>query len=352
MAPAPLWDRRRRSPEQRAMINARADLNRLINGFQASQAIHVAATLGLADRLRDEPESAAEMAHMTGVHPDALYRLMRVLASIGVMQHVGGDRFALTAMGEFLRRDVLGTCGPMAEMIGRPNVWWAWGDLLHTVRTGDTAFDHMHGCNVWDYRSQHPEEASVFDRAMASGTERFAQAVLNVCDFGCFEHVIDVGGGDGVFLAKILERHPAVQGTLFDQPHVIARAAQPAQAFAGRYRTVGGNFFNGVPEGGDAYLLKWILHDWSDTASVDILRSCRQAMKRSGRLLVAEYVIGPGYTSPDGELMDLTMMVMNGGRERTRDEFSSIFAAAGFRLRSVTATATPLCMLEGIVDSK
>ena len=332
------------------MPDARANLLQLINGFQASQAIHVAASLGLADRLRQGPASATEMARMTNAHPDALHRLMRVLASIGVIEHRAGNRFALTTMGEFLRRDVSGTCGPMAEMIGRPNVWQAWGDLFHTVQTGDTAFGHVHGCSVWDYRSKHPVEASIFDSAMASGTERFAQAVLDVCDFGCFEHVVDVGGGDGMFLAKILERHPVVRGTLFDQPHVIARAAPPAQAFAGRYRAVGGNFFNGVPDGGDAYLLKWILHDWSDTASIDILRSCRRAIKRSGRLLVAEYVIGAYTTSPDGELMDLAMMVMNGGRERSRDEFSSIFAAAGFRLTSVTATATPLCLLEGTVD--
>ena len=281
------------------MIDARTDLLRLINGFQASQAIHVAAALGLADRLHHVPASATELACAIGVDPDALHRLMRSLISIGVVRQTEGDGFVLTAMGEYLRRDIAGTCAPMAELIGRPNFWAAWGDLLHAVQTGETAFDHVHGCNVWDYRSRHADEARIFDRAMASGTERFAQAVLDVCDFGSFNHVVDVGGGDGMFLTKILERYPALHGTLFDQPHVIARAAasQSAQAFGNRYRAVGGDFFQGVPEGGDAYLLKWILHDWSDAASIDILKSCRRAMQPGARLLVAEYVIRPESSS-------------------------------------------------------
>ena len=152
-----------------------------------------------------------------------------------------------------------------------------------------------------------------------------------------------------MFLSKILERHTAVRGTLFDQPHVIARAEQSAALLANRCCCVGGDFFNSVPEGGDAYLLKWILHDWSDTASVEILKSCRRAMKRESRLLVAEYVLDTEASS-DGALMDLTMMVMNGGRERTREEFSSIFAAAGFQLVLVRRTATPVCLLEGTIN--
>ncbi|MGL5117198.1 MAG: methyltransferase, partial [Beijerinckiaceae bacterium] len=156
----------------------------------------------------------------------------------------------------------------------------------------------------------------------------------------------------GAFLTMIMERYPLVHGTLFDQPHVIARATAPQSGGAsnGRYSAVGGDFFDGVPEGGDAYLLKWILHDWSDDACIKILKACRGAMKPMGRLLVAEYVIGPGHASPEGELMDLTMMVMNGGRERTRAEFATIFLAAGFELTSVTPTATPLCLIEGAVS--
>jgi hypothetical protein len=336
------------------MIDLRADLLRLINGFQASQAIHVAATLGIADRLHRSPASATELADAIGADPDALRRLIRALISIGVMKQVESGRVVLTGMGEYLRRDVEGTCSPMAELIGRPNFWGAWGELLHAVQTGDTAFVHLHDCNVWDYRSQHPDEARIFDRAMASGTQQFAKAVLEVCDFGSFKHVVDVGGGDGMFLTKILEIHPTLHGTLFDQPHVIARAgaSQSSQALNGRYRAVGGNFFQSVPDGGDAYLLKWILHDWDDAASINILKSCARAMKAHARLIVAEYVIGPETNSPDGPFMDLMMMVMAGGRERTRDEFGSIFASAGFRLASITPTVTRLCVIEGVLDQK
>lgn len=334
------------------MSDARSNLLRQIHGFQASQAINVAAALGLADRLRDGPRSSSELADSVGAHPDALHRLMRVLAAIGVLQPHGSGKFALSQTGEFLRSDVLGTCAPIARLFGRMNVWHAWGDLLHTVRTGDVAFDHVHGTNVWSYRAHHPEEAAVFDKAMACGTARFSDAVLDAYDFGRFGHVVDVGGGDGVFLERILERHPTVHGTLFDQPDVIARVPSDhtREAYGVRHRAVAGNFFDSIPGGADAYLLKWILHDWSDTASVDILKSCRRAMKPDGRLLVAEYIIGADYASPEGELMDLTMMVMNGGRERTIDEFSVIFSLAGFRLLSATRTSTPLCIIEGVID--
>jgi hypothetical protein len=335
------------TPRERPPVMARAELLRLIHGFQASQAIHVAATLGLAGLL---PASAAELARATGTHLDALYRLMRVLVAIGILEEGEDSRYSLSALGQFLRPEVPGTCAAIAEMIGRPNFWGAWGDLLHTVRTGETAFDHLHGCGVWEYRCGHPEDAGIFDRAMASGTEQFARSVLEVCDFGRFRHVVDVGGGDGMFLATILGKYPETRGTLFDRPEVIARASESVEgkALAGRICLAGGDFFRGVPVGGDAYLLKWILHDWSDVDAIEILKSCRRAMSSAAKLLVAEYVIGPGNGSPESELMDLMMMVMNGGRERTCGEFERIFVAAGFMLTSVTATPTSLRVFEAV----
>jgi hypothetical protein len=237
----------------------------------------------------------------------------------------------------------------MAELVGRPNCWQAWGALLHAVRCGTTAFDHVHGSGVWEYRAQRPEETLIFDRAMASGTELFAGAVLEVCDFSKSRNVIDIGGGDGMFLAKLLAAYPSLRGTLFDQQHVTSKAAVSLEALglSGRCQATAGNFFVKVPEGGDVYLLKWILHDWDDTTAIGILQSCRRAMKPSSRLLVVEHVVGLPNALPDGTFMDLTMMVMNGGRERTEDEFASIFAEAGFQLTSVTSTATPLSVIEG-----
>jgi hypothetical protein len=331
---------------------ARADLLHLINGFQASQAIHVAATLKLADLLGSGAKTTADIAGSTKTHPVSLYRLMRALAAIGVFHEDEEHRFALTAVGEFLRSDVSGTHAPMAELVGRPYFRQAWGDLIHTVRTGVTAFDHAHGKNVWEYRTERPDEERIFDRSMATATERFAEAVLDACDFGRFQHIVDVGGGDGMFLAKILAAHPRIHGTLFDQPHVITRAAASMDSlgFSGRCQGLGGNFFVNLPEGADAYLLKWILHDWDDKASIDILRSCRRAMKPASKLFIVEHVIGPPNTSREAKFMDLSMMVLTGGRERTRDEFAVLLADAGFRLLSVTPTVTPLSVIEGALE--
>lgn len=331
-------------------IDGRADLLRMIIGFQASQAIYVAATLGLADVLGCGPKTVSELAEATRTEPSALYRLMRALASIGVFKEDQEQKFALNPMAEFLRTDVSGSHAAMARLMGRSNFWQAWGDLLHAVRAGTTAFDHVHGRSVWEYRADHPEESIIFDRAMAAGTKHYAEAVMEVFDFGRFQHVVDVGGGDGAFLVKILARYPCMQATLFDQPHVIEKAVKhfEGSSVLRRCRTVSGDFFVGVPDGADAYLLKWILHDWDDTAASGILRSCRRAMPKESRLLIVEHVIGPPNGTPDAKFMDLTMMVMNGGRERTQDEFSSILADAGFELVSSIATATPLSVIEAL----
>jgi hypothetical protein len=330
----------------------RADLLHLINGFQASQAISVAATLGLADLLGSGAKTSTDIAGCTKTHSGALYRLMRALAAIDVFHEDEQHRFTLTAIGEFLRSDVSGTHAPMAELVGRPYFRETWGDLIHTVRTGTTAFDHVHGKSVWEFRSERPDEERIFDRTMATATERFAEAVLDVCDFSRFHHIVDVGGGDGMFLAKILAAHPRIRGILFDQPHVITRAAASIESlgFSGRCDALGGNFFVGLPEGADAYLLKWILHDWNDAASIDLLRSCRGAMNPHSRLIIVEHVIGPPNTSREGNFMDLSMMVLTGGRERTRGEFAALLAGAGFRLVSVTPTATSLSVIEGALE--
>jgi len=333
--------------------DVRDDLLELILGFQVSQAIHVTVTLGLADRLTSGPKTSCELAAVTDTHPLALYRLMRALTSVGIFHEHDQRRFELGPLGELLRRDVPGTHASMAKSVGGKSYWRAWGDLLYAVRSGDTAFNHVHGTGVWEYRATHADESEIFGRAMAARTEQFGDAIVEACDFGRFAHVVDVGGGDGTLLAKILATHPSVHATLFDQPHVIARAAAVFEAFgvAGRCQAVGGSFFAGVPEGGDAYLLKWILHDWNDTASVDILRSCRRAMQPGGTLIVLEHVIGPPNSSARGKFMDLNMLVLNGGRERTGDEFAALFGQSGFRLISMTPTSTSLCVIEGIPEN-
>ena len=321
--------------EQTSRQNARADLLRLISGFQVSQAIHVATSLGLPDLLQSRACTIQELATKTETEPSSLYRLMRALASVGVFHEDDKRRFSLTPMSEFLRSDVEGTHEPMALMMGRSSYWRSWGELAHAVRTGKTAFDHIYRCDVWAYRAEHPEEARVFDRAMASLSKGHAQAVIDAYDFGRFRHLVDVGGGDGTFLAEILAAHPHLRGTLFDQPHVAreAEALITRAGMAARCESIGGDFFAGVSEGGDLYMLKWILHDWDDAAAVDVLNACRRAMKPDSRLLVVELLIGAPNTAPAEKFMDLNMMVMTGGRERTREEFAALFARAGVQLR-------------------
>jgi hypothetical protein len=259
----------------------------------------------------------------------------------------------LTVRGDALRSDVPGSCAPTAEFYAGPSAWAAWGSLLHAVRTGVTAFDHVHGKTVWAYRAEHREDSDAFDRAMAAGTARLAEALLAACDFGRCETVVDVGGGDGTLLASILAANAHVRGTLFDQPQVAARAvvALDALGVSDRCEVRSGDFFAGIPGAADAYLLKNILHDWDDAASAKILSACRAAMRSDSRLLIFEHVIGPPNTGARGKLMDLNMLVMTAGRERSLAEFNSLLRRSRFRLLSVTPTSTPLSVIEAMPDT-
>ena len=207
-----------------------AALRQLVHGYRVSQAIHVAATLGLADLMRDGARGSDELAAATGAHPLALYRVLRALASVGVFREEADRRFALTPLGDCLRSDAPQPVAPWAAFICRPYVWQPWGHLLHSVRTGEPAFRHVHGTDAWAYRAAHPEEEALFDAAMTANSRRQAAAVLAAYDFGRFGCVVDVGGGRGALLAAILARHPNVRGVLFDQPHVVAEAEQELQA--------------------------------------------------------------------------------------------------------------------------
>jgi hypothetical protein len=328
-----------------------AALLRLVSGYQVSQAIHVAATLGLADLLKDGPRRSDELAAATGTHPQALYRLLRALASVGVFREEPDRRFALTPLGDGLRADAPAPVGPWAAFIGRPYHWQAWAHLLHSVRTGENAFRYVHGEDVWAYRARHPEEGAIFDAAMTGLSRRQTTALLAAYDFGRFGTVVDVGGGQGALVAAILARHPAMRGVVFDQPHVIA-GADPVLRAAGvaeRCQVVGGSFFEAIPDGGDAYILKSIIHDWADKEATAILRSCRRAIGSDGTLLVVDRVVEPPNEGRLTKFMDLNMLVGAGGQERTRDEFADLFATAGFRLVGVTPTGSNVSVVEGIL---
>jgi hypothetical protein len=276
----------------------------------------------------------SEIASLVSAHPGALYRLLRALAAVGVLLERSDRSFELTPMGQLLRSDVSSSKNAWARLMGQPNYWSAWQNLLGTVRTGATAFDRVHGRSVWSYRAQHPNDAVVFDRAMATVTHDLAEAIVPFLKLQACQTVVDVGGGAGAFLTRVLEAYPDVRGIVFDQPHVIARASV-ASSVRQRCELVAGNFFEAVPHGADVYLLKWILHDWNDERAAALLNSCRRAMLPRSKLIIIEHLIAPPNEGSESKFMDLNMMVITGGVERTRDEFGRILDGSGFELAAV-----------------
>ncbi len=326
-------------------------LRQMVNGYQVSQALHVAAMLGLSDLLAEGPRSVADLARATETHPPTLARLMRALASVGVYEPDAEGRFTNTELGELLRTDVPGSLGGWAGYVGRPAHWEAWANLGDSVRTGENAFLSVHARSVWDYRREHPEDGLAFDRGMTSLSLAVAQTVAEVYDFGRFRTVVDVGGGHGVLLAAILERHPDVHGVVFDQPEVIATAGEPVgedPRLASRLTMQGGSFFEAVPGGADAYLMKAVIHDWADPQAVDILRVCRRAVPDHGVLLLIEQLLGEGPEPARTSFSDLNMLVGPGGQERTRDEYRGLLEAAGFSLVAATGTGTAIFVIEAV----
>jgi hypothetical protein len=323
-------------------------LRRLVNGYQVTQAIHVAAMLGIADRLRDGPHGAEDLAAQTSTHVPSLHRVLRALAAVGVLHEGDDGRFALTEIGECLRSDAPEPVGGWAAYVGLPSHFAAWSNLLHTVRTGENAFHSVHGSTVWEYRARHPEDGTIFDQAMTDITHRANRQLLEAYDFGRFGTVVDVGGGHGALLAAVLGAHPRMHGVVFDQPHVVAGAPAVLEAagVADRCEIASGSFFDAVPPGADAYVLKAILHDWDDEDAVRILRSCRDAIAADGALLVVERELGAPNANPDAKLSDLNMMVGPGGRERTREEFADLVAEGGFTLQGTVPTALGLSVFE------
>jgi hypothetical protein len=327
-------------------------LLRLVNGYQVSQAIHVAAKLGIADLLADGPRGSDDLAAATDTHPPTLYRLLRALASVGVFREEADRRFALTPLGECLRADASEPVGGWAAFIGEPYIWQTWASLIHSVRTGENAFRHVHGMDPWTFRAGHPELSAGFDRAMMVRSRQVSQAVLAAYDFGRFASIIDVGGGNGAFLAAILAEHPGMRGVLFDQPHVAAGAAPILEGagVAGRCQIVGGSFFEDIPAGCEAYLFKAILHDWDDERCIQILQTCRRAMAHGAALLVVEQELGPPNEGAAAKFSDLNMLVAPGGQERTPEEYAALFAGAGFRFTGATPTGSGVSVFEGVAE--
>jgi hypothetical protein len=309
--------------------------------------VYAAAKLGLADQLADGPRTADELATATGTHPRSLYRLLRALASVGVFSEGDDHRFSLTPLAEPLRADVPGSQrAAVLMMVGQ--FYDAWGDLIGSVRTGRPVFETRHGRRFFEFLAEDEDEARIFDDAMTALNDRKTTAMLEAYDFSGVSVLADIGGGNGETLASALRRSPRMRGILFDLPGVVERARIRAAGLADRCQIVGGSFLESVPGGADAYLLRHIVHNWDDERAETILRNVRRAMGDGARLLVVERVIPPGNGRMFGKLMDLTMLVVHGGQERTEEEFRRLFAAAGFRLTRIVPTATDVSVIEGV----
>lgn len=321
----------------------------LIAGFWASRAIYIAAKLGIADLLKDRPKNSDELAQSIGMHAPSLYRLLRALASVGVFAEDEHGCFALTPIAATLRTDVPGSLRAFAIAELGEDHYPAWGEALHSVKTGEIAFDHLFGMDVWQYRAQHPEDGKIFDEAMASFSSVVNAVIVASYDFSPFGQIVDVGGGDGSLLASILQANPRMKGVLFDLPHVVAGARRriEAEGIVERCEVVAGDAFTSVPSGGEAYLLKWIIHDWDEERSVAILKNCHRAMVENGKLLLVEAVIPRGNTPSFHKFMDLNMLVMTGGRERNEAEYQALLEAAGFRLTRIIPTQSEMSVIEG-----
>lgn len=326
---------------------SRDELTRLMSGYWHTQAIYVAAKLGIADLLADGPRSADELAGPTGTLPRPLYRLLRALAGLGIFAEDDLGRFSLTALAEGLRSDVPGSVRSLAIMRGEWQ-YESWGQLLHSVRTGRSGFEKVHGMRLFDWLSEHPEKGRLFDDAMTGVHGRETAAMLRAYDFSGVGALADVGGGNGEVLSSVLKQYPKMNGILFDLPAVIERAARNIEAagLAGRCRVVAGDFFTSVPAGADVYLLRHIIHDWDDELSIAILLQCRQAMGEQGRLLVVEGVVPTGNEPSLSKFFDLAMMVLPGGMERTEAEYRSLLGTAGFRLTRIVPTDTWVSVIE------
>jgi hypothetical protein len=321
-------------------------MHQMISGFWISRAIYVVAKLGIADLIKDQPRTATELALATGTHARSLYRVLRALASVQVFSKDDNDRFHLTPLAATLRSDVAGSLRYVAM---REEHYPAWEHLLHSVKTGEIAFNYRFGMPIWEFFEKNPENAATFNNAMSHATAGVNAGLVSSYDFSSIAKIVDVGGGHGGLVSAILKTNPNMKGVLFDAPSVIEGAKQNISAeLRERCELVAGDFFKSVPDAGNAYILKWIIHDWDDEQSIAILKNCHRAMAPNGKLLLVEAIVPEGDEPSPSKWFDLNMLVMTGGRERTEAEYRNLFRAAGFELTQVVPTPSPSSVIEGV----
>src|SRR5262245_8568941 len=324
----------------------------LATGYWVSQLLLVIGELGVPDLLARGPQTSEQLAQKTGTNAPYLRRVLRALAGLGVLRVDKQGRFTLTRLGTTLRSDVPDSQRDFVRMIVDEYNWRSWGHRLEAVRSGRTPFEEVHGKPFFPYLQERPEKERTFAASMAAISRTENAAVARAYDFGKLRRLVDVGGSQGHLLGAILARHPRLQGILFDQPPVVAGAQAAghlsAAKVAPRCTIAEGSFFDGVPEGADGYLLKYIIHDWDDDRSLSILRNIRRAMASDGRVLLVEHVVVDDNKPELGKLLDVNMLALTGGLERTREELRALLARADLKLRQVLPTASPLRIVDAV----
>jgi O-methyltransferase domain/Dimerisation domain len=321
---------------------ANIQLMQLTTAYWTSRCLHVVAELGVADHLGDEPQSTESVAKATGTNTEALYRVLRLLASVGVFEFDDG-KWQQTEASRLLRSDHPSSLRDYVRMLGLPVIWGAFEELDYSLRTGEPAFTKKHPNGVFVYFATHPEESRIFDAAMTSKSHRDIAAILPAYDFSRFAVIADIAGGRGHLLRAILKARPNIQGILFDQPHVVAQV----QPYKGeKIAVVGGDFFTDPIPKADAYLLMNIIHDWPDAESVKILSAIRRDMPQEACVLIIETVV-PKTAGPHlSKELDIAMLALPGGKERTQGEYADLAAKCGFRLKRIVETLSPYSILE------
>jgi hypothetical protein len=338
------------NPGEGAVPPAQIMMNYMV-GLPVSRMIGVAAELGIPSLLGQGAKTAGEVAHAAGTKPEPTYRLMRALATLGVLAEDSSRSFSLTAVGECLLPDRPGSFDALAKLNNTSWMTDAYARLVHSLKTGGAGFDQAHGQGLFQFLAARPAEQELFGRAMSTFSGMEVALVLGAYDFSRARHIVDVGGGHGLLLSQVLAAAPSARGTLFDMPEVAkqAKTAFAAAASRTRFEVVGGDFFSLAPAGGDLYLLKHILHDWDDARATKILEAVSKAMSPGARVLVIEQgIAAPGVPNP-GKVTDVVMlMLLEGGRERTAEEHAALFERVGIRFEREITTPGPITLFEGV----
>ena len=324
-------------------------LSRMLVSAGLSRAICSLGEIGVADHIESgAPQPVAKLARLTGTHEESLYRMLRFTASYGVLREMPDRTFDHTRLSAVLRTDAEGTFRPAAQMFHR--IFAGWDGLHHSVLTAEPAFQKVYGKPLFDYIGEHPALAQIFDAGMTAFHGHETKAMLDAYDFSGVATLADIGGGNGSLLSGVLQRYPAIKGMLFDLGHVVGRSREVIRKLGleKRCSVVEGNFFESVPAGADAYLMRHIIHDWTDAQSVHILSNIRKVIPSQGKLLLVEFAVPAANEASLGKDADMIMLAFPGGKERTPDEYRALFEQSGFRLNKVTPTQSAVCVIEGM----